>query len=84
MINGDLRSVVEMDSKQKQMVDFETSWYPFGGGPSKSIVEQFGLNDRDFFREVDRIVQADPPERLTSTELRKMRGVIRRRIWMAR
>ncbi|AZG44446.1 DUF3263 domain-containing protein [Gordonia insulae] len=73
-----------MDNKQQQMIDFERRWYPLGGGSSSAITERFGLDDRDFFREVDRIVESDPPETLTSAELRRMRSVIRRRLWMAR
>ncbi|MGV9711339.1 DUF3263 domain-containing protein [Gordonia sp. NPDC003424] len=74
----------KLDKRQQQMIDFETSWYQLGGGSSKVIVERFGLNDRDFFSEVDRIVTDDPPSSLTSAELRRMRSVIRRRLWMAR
>ncbi|MEE4025725.1 hypothetical protein V1Y59_21755 [Gordonia sp. PKS22-38] len=66
------------------MVDFETHWYPLGGGSSSVIADEFGLSDRDFFREVDRIVSDDPPSSLSTGELRRMRGVIRRRLWMAR
>ncbi|MFT4125252.1 MAG: DUF3263 domain-containing protein [Gordonia sp. (in: high G+C Gram-positive bacteria)] len=73
-----------MNSKQQQMLDFETSWYSLGGGSSREITEQFGLSDRDFFTEVKELVDADPPSTLTSSELRRMREVIRRRLWMAR
>lgn len=73
-----------MDNKQRQMVDFETNWYPLGGGSSSEIVEQFGLDDRDFFSQVDRIVADEPPGSLTTAELRRMQSVIRRRLWMAR
>lgn len=70
--------------KQQKMIDFEKHWYQLGGGSSSAIAEQFGLTDREFFDEVDRIVADDPPATLTSGELRRMRGVIRRRRWMAR
>ncbi|WP_238419451.1 DUF3263 domain-containing protein [Gordonia sp. 'Campus'] len=73
-----------MDSKQQQMIRFETDWYPLGGGSSRQIVEEFGLTDRDFFSEVNRLVDADPPAALSAAELRRMREVIRRRLWMAR
>ncbi|MBD0862418.1 hypothetical protein IA539_14505 [Gordonia sp. zg691] len=73
-----------MDSKQQQMVQFETNWYSLGGGSSRQIVEEFGLDDRDFFSEVSRLVATDPPTALTAAELRRMREVIRRRLWMAR
>lgn len=71
-----------MDNKQQQMLDFETSWYPLGGGSSREIREQFGLSDRDFFGEVDRIMSDDPPA-LTHAQLNRMRSVVRRRLWMA-
>ncbi|MFW0794795.1 DUF3263 domain-containing protein [Gordonia sp. CPCC 205515] len=73
-----------MDNKQQQMLDFETNWYSLGGGSSKAIVEQFGLNDRDFFSQVNRIVEDEPPATLTKSELTRMQSVIRRRLWMAR
>ena len=66
------------------MLQFETSWYPLGGGSSREIGEQFGLSDRDFFSEVGRLVETEPPEALSWSELRRMREVIRRRLWMAR
>ncbi|ACY21732.1 hypothetical protein Gbro_2491 [Gordonia bronchialis DSM 43247] len=73
-----------INSKQQEMLQFETSWYSLGGGSSRQIIEQFGLSDRDFFSEVDRLVDTDPPEALSRAELRRMREVIRRRLWMAR
>ena len=73
-----------INSKQQEMLQFETSWYSLGGGSSRQIIEQFGLSDRDFFSEVDRLVDTDPPEVLSRAELRRMREVIRRRLWMAR
>ena len=66
------------------MIDFETSWYSLGGGSSREITEQFGLSDRDFFAEVAGLVDSAPPSSLTNSELRRMREVIRRRLWMAR
>jgi hypothetical protein len=75
---------VAINSKQQEMLQFETSWYSLGGGSSRQIIEQFGLSDRDFFSEVDRLVDTDPPEALSRAELRRMREVIRRRLWMAR
>ena len=81
---GRVQDVVAVDDKQQQMLDFEKSWYPFGGGSSRAITERFGLTDRDFFREIDQIVENEPPPALTTAELRRMRGVIRRRLWMAR
>lgn len=73
-----------MDIRQREMLDFETRWYRMGGGSSSAIVERFGLTDRDFFTEVDRIVADDPPTGLSVSELRRMRSVVRRRLWMAR
>lgn len=70
-------------TKEQQMLDFETNWYTLGGGSSSEITEQFGLSDRDFFTEVDRLVDTSPPASLSSTELRRMRRVIRHRLWMA-
>ncbi len=45
-----------INNKQQQMIDFETSWYTLGGGSSREITEQFGLTDRDFFAQVDQLV----------------------------
>ncbi|MGC4932278.1 DUF3263 domain-containing protein [Gordonia sp. DT30] len=73
-----------MNNKQQQMIDFESSWYSLGGGSSREINEQFGLSDRDFFAELNQIVSAAPPRGMTNAELRRMREVIRRRLWMAR
>lgn len=75
---------MKMDNKQQQMLAFETDWYQLGGGSSRVITERFGLTDRDFFSEVDRIVASDPPPSLTHSELGRMRSVIRSRLWMAR
>ncbi|MGW0038540.1 DUF3263 domain-containing protein [Gordonia sp. NPDC003376] len=72
-----------MDTTQQKMLDFETNWYSLGGGSSSEITEQFGLTDRDFFTEVDRLVDTSPPASLSSAELRRMRRVIRHRLWMA-
>lgn len=71
-------------AKQQQMVDFETHWFALGGGSSHEITEQFGLTDRDFFAEVSGLVDSEPPSTLSNSELRRMRQVIRRRLWMAR
>ena len=49
-----------------------------------AVREQFGLSDRDFFGEVDRLIEVAPPEKLTTAELDRMRKVVRRRLWMAR
>ncbi|HMS77435.1 DUF3263 domain-containing protein [Gordonia sp. (in: high G+C Gram-positive bacteria)] len=74
-----------MDNPTHQkMLAFETDWYPLGGGSSVAIREQFGLSDRDFFGEVDRLIEVAPPEKLTTAELDRMRKVVRRRLWMAR
>lgn len=73
-----------MNNKQRQMIDFETNWYSLGGGSSREITEQFGLSDQDFFTELNQLVDTAPPESLSTTELRRMREVIRRRLWMAR
>ncbi|GAC70258.1 hypothetical protein GS4_33_00730 [Gordonia soli NBRC 108243] len=78
------RDVVSVDDKQQQMIDFERHWYPLGGGSTDEIGAQFGLTDRDFFAQVGRLVDDQPPSALTAAELRRMRGVIRRRLWMAR
>lgn len=72
-----------MDTRQQEMLEFETEWYPLGGGSSSAIVERFGLTDRDFFAEVDRIVNDFPPDTMSVSELRRLRGVVRRRLWMA-
>ena len=76
--------VVRMNDKQLQMIQFEKNWYPLGGGSAKQITEEFGVSDRDFFAELDRLVDTDPPETLSDSELRRMRQVIKRRLWMAR
>ncbi|MFT4041570.1 MAG: DUF3263 domain-containing protein [Gordonia sp. (in: high G+C Gram-positive bacteria)] len=73
-----------MDTKQRQMLDFETDWYALGGGSSLAITEQFGLSDHDFFNEVKWLVETWPPETLKKSQLDRMREVIRRRLWMAR
>lgn len=75
---------MQPDQKHKQMLDFETNWYPLGGGSSSEIAEQFGLSDRDFFAQVDKLVDTSPPASLSHSELGRMRKVIRRRLWMAR
>lgn len=73
-----------MDNTQARMLAFETDWYHLGGGSSQKINDEFGLSDRDFFSEVSRLVHDEPPTSLTVPELRRMQGVIRRRLWMAR
>lgn len=72
-----------MDSKQQQMVDFETSWYALGGGASSQITERFGLTDHEFFAQVDELVKSSPPDTLSRSQLGHMREVIRSRLWMA-
>ena len=71
------------NATHQKMLEFETDWYPLGGGSSVEIREQFGLSDRDFFGEVDRLIELAPPQTLTDTELDRMRKVVRRRLWMA-
>lgn len=71
-------------ARQQQILDFGTSWFALGGGSSQQIDERFGMSDRDFFTELDRLVADSPPTSLTKGELRRMRDVIRRRLWMAR
>jgi|GEM_PF-3595267 len=73
-----------MDPTQRQMLDFEQSWYALGGGSSREISSQFGLSDRDFFTQVQHLLNAEPPVTLSKGQLARMREVVRSRIWMAR
>ncbi len=75
---------LSMNNMQERMIAFETDWYNLGGGSSQTINDEFGLSDRDFFAEVSHLVDTEPPASLTRSELSRMRGVIRRRLWMAR
>lgn len=77
-------TVTIYNDKQQKMLEFETNWYALGGGSSHEISEQFGLSDRDFFSEIGRLLDTSPPAGMTTSELRRMREVIRRRLWMAR
>ncbi|MBD0021438.1 DUF3263 domain-containing protein [Gordonia pseudamarae] len=72
------------NATHQKMLDFETDWYQLGGGSSVAIREQFGLSDRDFFGQIDHLINEAPPETLSTTELDRMRKVVRRRLWMAR
>jgi hypothetical protein len=69
--------------QQQQMVEFESHWYQFGGGPSEQIRERFGMPVRDFFAELNTIVDEEPPSSLAPNDIERMRGVIRRRLWLA-
>lgn len=73
-----------MDPMQRQMLDFEQNWYALGGGSSSEITSQFGLTDRDFFTQVENLLNAEPPVTLSKGQLARMREVVRNRIWMAR
>ncbi|PYE18073.1 uncharacterized protein DUF3263 [Williamsia limnetica] len=72
-------------SKLGEMLDFESKWYRLGGGPSEEIHDRFGMSDRDFFTELNDLVSgADLFDDIAPDELAMMRGVIRRRLWLAR
>jgi hypothetical protein len=68
----------------QEMLDFEVQWYALGGGPSDQIHERFGMSDRDYFASVNDILQQSPPEQLSPKSVETMRGVVRRRLWMAK
>lgn len=66
------------------MLDFEVQWYPLGGGPSEQIHERFGMSDRDYFASLNDLLRQSPPEQLSPNAVEQMRGVVRRRLWMAK
>lgn len=68
----------------KEMLEFEVQWYRLGGGPSGQIHERFGMSDRDYFASVNDLLQESPPEQLSPSAIERMRGVVRRRLWMAK
>lgn len=72
-----------VDDKQQRMLEFESSWYRLGGGSSDEISRRFGLSDRDFFDEVDRLLTDAPPAALSASQVSQMHSVVRRRRWMA-
>ena len=73
-----------MSSEAHELLDFEVRWYPLGGGPSQQIHERFAMSDRDFFTKVNDLLEKEPPEALSPVAVDKMRGVVRRRLWMAK
>ena len=73
-----------MSPEAQELLDFEVRWYPLGGGPSQQIHERFGMSDRDYFIKVNDSLETDPPETLSPVAVDKMRGVVRRRLWMAK
>lgn len=72
-----------MSPEAQELLDFEVRWYSLGGGPSQQIHEQFGMSDRDYFIRVNDLLEKEPPETLSSVVVDRMRGVVRRRLWMA-
>ncbi|PXW29132.1 DUF3263 domain-containing protein [Nocardia sp. 348MFTsu5.1] len=73
-----------MAPNAREMLDFEVQWYHLGGGPSEQIHERFGMSDRDYFASLNDLLRESPPEQLSPSAVERMRGVVRRRLWMAK
>lgn len=71
-----------LTSRQRRMLEFALVWYALGGGSAEEINERFGISDREFFAEVDRLMAVSPPA-LNPTQFERMRTVVRRRIWLS-
>lgn len=72
-----------LGSKEREMVDYEVHWFALGGGPSGQIYERFGMTDRDFFSRVNDLVELEVTRDLSDQTAKRMRQVIRRRLWLA-
>lgn len=74
----------EVDSMQDDMVEFESRWFRFGGGPSDEIYTRFGMTDRVFFERMNELMVADQGlDHVAPKDAEVMRAVIRRRLWLA-
>lgn len=65
-----------------EMLDFVLDWYPLGGGSAEEIADRFGVGDREFFLEVERLLGTAPPA-VTPGRLDRIRSVVRSRIWLS-
>ncbi|MDT2004813.1 DUF3263 domain-containing protein [Rhodococcus opacus] len=66
------------------MVAFEVQWYAYGGGPAETILADFGMDAAAFFRHLAADLEDSPPTPLRPDLVERMKGVARRRLWLAR
>ncbi|WP_245672904.1 hypothetical protein [Aldersonia kunmingensis] len=66
----------------ERMVEFELRWYSLGGGPATEIRDVFGVDEADFFRELDVALKSLPPRGLPLGVVEDMKRVVRRRLWL--
>lgn len=66
---------------KEQMLVFLTRWAPFGGGSSVDIWEQFGVNDREYFRRMQILLATSTEADLgiSRAEIHQLRRVCTRR-----
>ncbi|OUS92340.1 hypothetical protein CA951_29595 [Rhodococcus sp. NCIMB 12038] len=62
------------DRFDRQMLEFALRWHPYGGGSSRLIFEEFGMDAPTYFSKLARILDAD--RSITSEKTRAaIRGV---------
>jgi len=74
----------EQDVQEDAMLEFELRWFDAGGGPDHEIRERFGLSPTEFFGRLHDLLEAGPPAGIEPQVVEIMKGVARRRRWLAR
>jgi hypothetical protein len=64
-----------------RMVSFELRWYTHGGGPAETILNDFGMDAADFFRQLNTYLEHHAPTPVRPDLVEKMKAVARRRLW---
>lgn len=77
---GVSEQVVDEDA----MLEFELRWFDAGGGPEHEIRERFGVSPPEFFGRLLDVLEAGPPSEISPRVVEIMKGVARRRRWLAR
>ena len=47
------------DRFERAMLEFALRWHPYGGGSNRLIFDEFGLNPRQYFARLARILDSD-------------------------
>lgn len=47
------------DRFERAMLEFALRWHPYGGGSNRLIFEEFGLDPRQYFGRLARILDSD-------------------------
>ncbi|MFE5703671.1 hypothetical protein [Rhodococcus koreensis] len=65
------------------MVAFEVRWCALGGGPTETIMADFGMDASVSFRHLAEYLEHSPPTPLRPDLFECMTAVARQRLWLA-